>query len=161
MCPVRNIGEGDPCCTRTPAADTNEITVMKKITITYWTVTILFALAMLQSGIVQLMQSEGSKELMALLGYPMYVSTILGVAKILGAIVLVQRTFKALREWAYAGFAFDLIGAAASGAFIGEILVVVVPLVYLVVMFLSYFLWKKMEHLEVNNIQTQVVGSNY
>lgn len=133
---------------------------MKKIKIGYWTVTILFVLAMFQSGIVQLIQSEGSKEVMALLGYPMYVSTILGAAKILGVIALVQGTFKTLKEWAYAGFAFDLIGASASGAFIGEILVVIIPLVYLVVMFLSYFLWKKMEQLKMANIQTQVVGIN-
>lgn len=133
---------------------------MKKIKIAYWTATILFVLAMLQSGIVQLTQSEGSKEVMALLGYPMYVSTILGAAKILGGIALVLGTFKTLKEWAYAGFAFDLIGASASGAFIGEILVVIVPLVYLAVMFLSYFLWKKMEQPEVSNIETQVVGSN-
>ena len=122
---------------------------MKKIKITYWTVTILFALGMLQSGIVQLMQSEGSQELMALLGYPLYVQTILGIAKILGAVVVVLKTFKTLKEWAYAGFAYDLIGAAASGAFVGEILVVIVPLVYLAVMFLSYFLWKKLEQSEV------------
>lgn len=132
---------------------------MKKVKIAYWTITILFVLAMLQSGIVQLIQNEGSKEVMALLGYPMYVSTILGAAKILGVIALVLGTFKTLKEWAYAGFAFDLIGASASGAFIGEILVVIVPLVYLAVMFLSYFLWKKMEQLKMPNIQTQVMGS--
>ncbi|MEX0721241.1 MAG: DoxX family protein [Balneolaceae bacterium] len=85
----------------------------------------------------------------------MYVSTILGAAKILGAIVLVMGMFKTLKEWAYAGFAFDLIGASASGAYIGEILVVIVPLVYLAVMFLSYFLWKKMD-----NVQTQAAGNN-
>lgn len=131
---------------------------MKKIKIAYWTVTILFALAMLQSGFVQLIQSEGSKEVMAHLGYPVYVSTILGAAKLLGAIVLVAGTFKTLKEWAYAGFAFDLIGASASGAFTGEILVVIVPLVYLVVMFLSYILWKKMKQPEVAGFPTQMVG---
>jgi uncharacterized membrane protein YphA (DoxX/SURF4 family) len=133
---------------------------MKKIKIAYWTVTILFVLAMLQSGIVQLIQSEGSQELMALLGYPMYVSTILGIAKILGAIVLVLGIFKTLKEWAYAGFAFDLIGATVSGAYIGEILVVIIPLVYLAVMFLSYFLWKEMEQSKMADVRTQVVGSN-
>lgn len=133
---------------------------MKKTKIAYWTVTILFVLAMLQSGIVQLIPSEGSKELFTLLGYPLYLLTILGVAKLIGAIVLVLEMFKTLKEWAYAGFAFDLIGASASGAFIGEILVVIVPLVYLAVMFLSYFLWKKMEQLKMANIPTQVVGSN-
>lgn len=134
---------------------------MNKIKIGYWTVTILFALAMLQSGMVQLIQNEGSKELMALLGYPMYVSTILGVAKILGVITLVLGTFKTLKEWAYAGFAFDLIGASASGAFIGEKLVVIVPLVYLFVMFLSYFLWRKMEQTEMVKTQTQGIGGNH
>lgn len=122
---------------------------MNKIKIAYWVVTILFVIGMLQSGIVQLMQTEGSKELMAFLGYPMYVSIILGVAKILGAIVLLIGTFKTLKEWAYAGFAFDLIGASLSGIFIGEILVVIVPLVYLVVMFVSYYLWKKVEQVQV------------
>lgn len=124
---------------------------MKKTKIAYWTVTILFALGMLQSGVVQFIHSEGSQELMTLLGYPMYVQTILGVAKILGALVLVQWTFKTIKEWAYAGFAFDLIGAAASGAYVGEILVVIVPLVYLAIMFLSYFLWKKTDPIATNN----------
>ncbi len=133
---------------------------MKKIKIAYWSVTILFVLAMLQSGIVQLIPTEGSRELFTLLGYPLYLLTILGVAKIMGAIVLVLGTFKTLKEWAYAGFAFDFIGASASGAYIGEMLVVIVPLVYLAVMFLSYFLWKKMEQFKTANIPTEVAGSN-
>lgn len=133
---------------------------MKKIKIAYWTVTILFVLAMLQSGIVQLIPSEGSQELFTLLGYPLYLLTILGVAKLLGAIVLVFGTFKTLKEWAYAGFAFDFIGASASGAYIGGMQVVIVPLLFLAVMFLSYFLWKKIEQSKVDNTQTQVVGGN-
>lgn len=133
---------------------------MKKIKIAYWSVTILFALAMLQSGIVQLIQSEGSKEVMALLGYPMYLLTILGVAKLLGAVVLVLKMFKTLKEWAYAGFAFDFIGASASGVYIGETQVIIVPLVFLLVMFLSYFLWKRMEQSKVGDTQIQVEGSN-
>lgn len=133
---------------------------MKKIKIAYWTVTILFVLAMLQSGIVQLIQTEGSKEVMTLLGYPMYLLTILGVAKLLGAIVLVLKMFKTLKEWAYAGFAFDFIGAAASGAYIGEIQIIIVPLVFLAVMFLSYYLWKKMEQQKVPHPQAQEAGSN-
>lgn len=132
---------------------------MKKFKIAYWIVTILFVLAMLQSGITQLIPTEGSREVFTLLGYPMYLLTILGVAKILGAIVLVLETFQTLKEWAYAGFAFDFIGASASGIYIGEILVVIVPLVYLAVMFLSYFLWKKMEQSKIADTRTQVAGS--
>lgn len=126
---------------------------MRKTKIAYWTVTILFSLAMLQSGIVQFIPSKGSMEIMELLGYPQYLLTILGVAKILGVIALVPGSFKTLKEWAYAGFAFDLAGASASGAYVGEMLVVVVPLAFLAVMFLSYYLWKKMERIAVDELQ--------
>ena len=125
------------------------MTNMKKTKIIYWVITILFVLAMLQSGITQLIQTEGSKEVMNLLGYPMYLLTILGVTKILGVVVLLQEKLRTLKEWAYAGFTIDFIGASVSGAFIGDMLVVIVPLIFLAIMFLSYILWKKMEQLKM------------
>jgi hypothetical protein len=48
------------------------------------------------------------------LGYPVYLLAILGVAKVLGAIVIVIPRLLRLKEWAYAGIAFELSGAAAS-----------------------------------------------
>lgn len=132
---------------------------MKKIKIAYWAVTIIFVLAILQSGIVQLIPSEGSKELMIRLGYPLYLLPILGVTKLLGAVALIQRTFKTIKEWAYAGFAFDFVGASASGASIGDVLIVTVPLIFLAIMFLSYFLWKKVEQVKVT-APTQVTGAH-
>lgn len=125
------------------------MTNMKKTKIIYWVITILFVLAMLQSGITQLIQTEGSKEVMNLLGYPMYLLTILGVTKILGVVVLLQEKLRTLKEWAYAGFTIDFMGASVSGAFIGDMLVVIVPLIFLAIMFLSYILWKKMEQLKM------------
>lgn len=132
---------------------------MKKTKITYWVVTALFVLAMLQSGIVELIPTDGSKEVMNLLGYPMYLLTILGVAKILGAVVLIQEKSGTLKEWAYAGFTIDFIGASASGAFIGNITMIIIPLAFLAVMFLSYFLWKKVESLKIADTQAQVAGN--
>lgn len=121
----------------------------KTIKISYWVVTGLFVLGMLQSGIVELIPTEGSKEVMNLLGYPMYLLTILGVAKILGAIALVQPKFRTIKEWAYAGFTIDFLGASASGIFVeGGIAIVVIPLVFWAVMLGSYFLWKKVEVLD-------------
>ena len=125
------------------------MTNMKKTKIIYWVITILFVLAMLQSGITQLIQTEGSKEVMNLLGYPMYLLTILGVTKILGVVVLLQEKLRTLKEWAYAGFTIDFMGTSVSGAFIGDMLVVIVPLIFLAIMFLSYILWKKMEQLKM------------
>jgi hypothetical protein len=48
------------------------------------------------------------------LGYPMYINVFLGVAKILGIIAIVIPGYPYLKEWAYAGFCFDLIGATYS-----------------------------------------------
>ena len=48
------------------------------------------------------------------LGYPVYFIQFLGVAKVLGVIALLVPGFPRLREWAYAGFVFDLVGALYS-----------------------------------------------
>ncbi len=117
---------------------------IKKI---YWILTILFSLLMLFSGISELIGSEQGNQLLINLGYPLYLNYILGIAKILGVIALLVPQFKVVKEWAYAGFTFDILGASLSFAFngnkIGDILF---PLIILVVMFISYLLWKKMKN---------------
>ena len=53
------------------------------------------------------------------LGYPLYLLPFLGVAKLLGIIVLLVPGFPRLKEWAYAGMFFDLVGAVYSGLMAG------------------------------------------
>ena len=121
----------------------------KTIKVIYWIITILFSLFMLYSGIVEVMQNEQAKEIMKHLGYPIYVNTIIGVAKILGAIAVLQTKFRIVKEWAYAGFTIDIIGASASFYFAGDgIVASLMPFVFLAVMFISYFLWKKVEKMK-------------
>jgi hypothetical protein len=60
------------------------------------------------------------RETMARLGYPPYILLILGTAKLVGVVALLQNRWPTLREWAYAGFAIDLIGASASHFFSGN-----------------------------------------
>jgi len=116
----------------------------KTIKIIYWVSTILFVLANLFSGITSIMQTEPGVELMKGLGYASYVLVILGVAKVLGSIALLQDKYRTLKEWAYAGFTFDILGASASFAFtMSPISAVISPLIFLAVMFVSYFSWKK------------------
>ena len=83
---------------------------MNKRLIGYWVATALFCLAMTAGGMMNLMRAEMQKEAMAALGYPVYLMTILGVAKILGVIALLIPKTPLLKEWAYAGFTFDLLG---------------------------------------------------
>ena len=82
----------------------------------YWITTVLVALVLFSGGLFQLMKQEGAVAGITRLGYPMYVVTMLGVWKVLGAGVLVAPRLPRLKEWAYAGVMFDLTGAAISQA---------------------------------------------
>ncbi|MGV3466131.1 MAG: DoxX family protein [Heyndrickxia sp.] len=85
--------------------------------IAYWTVTSLLVFAIMLSGIGQLMQFGGNVELVTNLGYPLYILTILGIWKLLGAIALLMPGFPRLKEWVHAGIFFLMTGAALSHAF--------------------------------------------
>lgn len=102
--------------------------------IAYWTATILLAAAVMLSGIGQLMQYGGNVELVTKLGYPLYVLTILGIWKVLGAIALVVPGFPRLKEWVHAGIFFLMTGAALSHAFADDYgdggLNIILPLSY-------------------------------
>lgn len=105
----------------------------------YWVSTGILALAFGSGGVAYLAGGEEQLGGMAELGYPAYFVTILGVFKVLGALAIVTPRFPRVREWAYAGMAFDLIGAAASHAAVGHPVVkVAVPLVFLAIMAVSW-----------------------
>ncbi|HET9232526.1 MAG TPA: DoxX family protein [Candidatus Eisenbacteria bacterium] len=109
--------------------------------VSYWTSTGIIALAFLSGGLAYLAGVEETLRGMAELGYPAYFVTILGVWKTLGAVALVVPGLPRLKEWAYAGIAFDLIGAAASHAAVGHPAVkVAAPLVVLAIAAVSWAL---------------------
>ena len=89
-------------------------------TIAYWVTTILGPTSFVIGGTMFLMRHEQPVTNISHLGYPIYMLSILGVFKILGAIVITLPKLPLLKEWAYAGFAIDLIGGAASHAFSGD-----------------------------------------
>ncbi len=66
---------------------------------------------------------------------------ILGVWKVLGGVAVLIPRFPKLKEWAYAGMLFDLTGAAASHAAVGDPLAkVVTPLLLLGIVMASWAL---------------------
>ena len=90
------------------------------------------------------MQNEQAVEVMKHLGYPIYVNLIIGTAKVLGVVAILQTRFRTIKEWAYAGFTIDLAGAAAYIYLAGDgILMALTTIPFFAVMFASYFLWKK------------------
>jgi uncharacterized membrane protein YphA (DoxX/SURF4 family) len=76
----------------------------KRDKIIYWVSTIWLALAMVASGLQQLFHTKGFVDIMTHLSYPLYFMYILGVWKLLGAIVILIPKFSLIKEWAYAGF---------------------------------------------------------
>ncbi len=117
-------------------------------TIAYWITTVLFCLGMGAGGVLDLMQPPNAVAQFRHLGYPQYLLTILGVAKLLGVLILLAPGLPRLKEWAYAGLVIDLIGASASHAFAGDDpavplphgLEVGMPLIFMVIGLASYFL---------------------
>jgi len=69
----------------------------------------LFAALMAFSGALYLAGVRQVQEGMHLLGYPDYFMRFLGLAKLLGAAALLAPRMPWLREWADAGFGFDLM----------------------------------------------------
>ena len=85
---------------------------MKKTKVLYWVFTTLFAVMMLGSAIPNVLSAAISvKGMHHDLGYPLYLIPFIGVAKILGTIAILIPGFKTIKEWAYSGLFFDLIGA--------------------------------------------------
>ncbi|GAA4100641.1 DoxX family protein [Mucilaginibacter panaciglaebae] len=92
----------------------------KKKLIIYWIATALLSAGMLGSGISQLLRAKQMVDILAHLGYPAYLMTILGTWKILGVVVILVPGFKLIKEWAYAGLFFTMTGALISHLVMGD-----------------------------------------
>jgi len=118
---------------------------MKTVKIVYWTSSILFAAFMIFSAIPNIMVNQQSIDIFTSLGYPKYLISFLGWLKLLGSIVILVPGFPRLKEWAYAGLFFDLLGAVYSALTVSGF---VLPMVVMVVPFaleaVSYIYFHKL-----------------
>lgn len=120
---------------------------MKRTNIFYWTFTILFALMMTASAIPDIIMEPSAVQVMHNeLGYPKYFIPFIGVVKVLGVLAILIPVGARLREWAYAGLIFDLIGAAFSIMAIGQNSYYMLALP-LSIGFLSYYFYHKRRRL--------------
>jgi DoxX-like family len=93
----------------------------KTINIIYWISTGLFAAFMLLGSIPDVIQHPSAVEMVVKnLGYPAYFLPYLGVWKLLGVAAILYPGFPPLKEWAYAGFTFDMLSAMYSGYSVGD-----------------------------------------
>ena len=109
------------------------------------------------------MAVTGFKEI----GMPVYLIPFLGVAKLAGVIAILIPGFPRIKEWAYAGLVFDLIGAtyciASSGKAGPDWIPMILPLLLAAGSYIYYH--KKLKaapglsrSLNVRNLTRPVVG---
>ncbi|MEV4759445.1 DoxX family protein [Micromonospora sp. NPDC049559] len=80
----------------------------------YWSVTAVVVGECAIGGAMDLFRMPPFYPVMIDLGYPAYLATIMGTAKLIAAVVLLAPGLRRLKEWAYAGVMINMIGAAAS-----------------------------------------------
>jgi hypothetical protein len=117
---------------------------MKRDKIIYWIPTILIFLF---EGVMPALtsQTELAKEGIRHLGYPDYFGTALVIFKVVGSILLVvPQVPKRIKEWTYAGFAFDFVFASISHfAVDGADFQGIFPLIILGFLAVSYIYYHK------------------
>jgi hypothetical protein len=125
---------------------------MKYKKISYWVLTVIFAGMMTLSSFLYLSGQPAIVQAFHQLGYPDYMLKILGTAKIIGVISLLQTRFAKLKEWAYAGFTINLVGASWSHLAVGQSFTM--PVVLFLVLAASYLFWNQLAgHVEVRKVQ--------
>ncbi|MEO1261045.1 MAG: DoxX family protein [Bacteroidota bacterium] len=103
----------------------------------------LISLLMLMSAGMYFFNHAEVSQTFTNLGYPTYIIYPLAVAKVLGLIAIWTDRSKSLKEWAYAGFFFDFVLAFSAHLAIGDGQFAP-ALVAIVLLFVSYFSWKKL-----------------
>jgi hypothetical protein len=118
----------------------------KTINILYWVFTILFALLMLFASYGSIIVNDDAKKLIHdQLGFPVYFIPFTGFAKLIGSIVILIPGLKTIKEWAYAGLFFDLLGAVYAGVAVAKTFdpMMLFMLIWFIPGILSYYFWKK------------------
>jgi hypothetical protein len=123
---------------------------MKKDKIIYWSFTGLVSLGFLMASFMYLSKNPELMNGFKQMGFPEFFVTILGTAKLLGALAIINPWFSKLKEWAYAGFTFVLLGAVWIHVATGTPFVA--PLVNLALVAVSYIYY-----LRVNRVNTSPV----
>jgi len=112
----------------------------KRNKIIYLVATGLLSVNMLLSAGMYLFKHEMVVEMFTSLFYPAYIIYPLAIAKILGLIAIWSDKSRTLKEWAYAGFVFELLLAFSAHINVGdgESLPAAIALLLVLISYYSY-----------------------
>ncbi len=119
----------------------------------FWIATIII---FVMEGVIPALtsQTELAKEGIKHLGYPEYFGNALVIFKIGGVIILLIPNFpNRIKEWAYAGFAFNFIFACISHWVVdGFGAQTLLPIFFSAVLIISYISYQKVRNFDNNNL---------
>ena len=104
----------------------------------YFVTTGLLGLALLPGAVMDIAQPQMVVDAANTLQIPLHMLTLIGVWKLVGVFALARPAFERINEWAYAGFFFDLTGAAFLHGAVGDTAGIFPPLVILGLLVASY-----------------------
>jgi hypothetical protein len=96
-----------------PAAESTRQSATKARTIAYWVTTGLLVFCM-TGGFFELLSLKTTVDGITKLGYPSYIVPALGLGKVLAIFAILWPGLPRLKEWAYAGIFFNMMGALVS-----------------------------------------------
>ena len=82
-------------------------------------------------------------KIMLALGFPLYLMKILGVFKIFGGLAILTGKLPRMKEWAYAGFSIEFLGATAAHVITGDRVYALFPFSFFIVLIAAYILWHR------------------
>lgn len=126
----------------------NEAEKNSKIRYLYSALLIILAIFFALSGFLEVTKNHLTYLKTLQMGYPPYFIVTLGIAKILGAIVLLIPSLNRLKEWVFAGLVFDVIFAFISGLAINNYTDCVKAVVAFCFILITYFLFKKVSEIK-------------
>jgi hypothetical protein len=118
---------------------------MRTNKIGFWIATAIFCLQMSFTAYAQLSLPQVA-DAFAHMGFPPYFRIEISWAKLIGVVVLLAPAPARLKEWAYAGFAIDLVSAIIAHLAVGD-----GPQAWswavgtLLLWGFSYFFWRRLE----------------
>ena len=129
-----------------------EISVKHQNTL-YWILTSIMAAFMSLGAVADVFRLPTALAWFMHLGYPAYLLPFIGFAKIIGVTVVLAPGIRRLREWAYAGLVFDLVGAFYSHISVGDPFAAwILPVIGLLLVVGSYALYRRRTNQEATYV---------
>ena len=89
----------------------------KQKKIAYIILTVITCLGIAMSGVMNSIRADEIAKNIVALGFPTYLMSIIGPAKLIAAAIIAAPKLPRLKEWAYAGVTINMLGATASHIF--------------------------------------------